>query len=137
MTIGERIKNLRIERGYDQSAICEYLNIEQSTLSNYENDRRTPKLDMIAKFADFYGVTTDYLLGREKPSVELSRKDKIEIDEYLDKFENELLSQSGLMFNGEPMTQESREKLISAMRIGAEMAKKEAKEKYTPNKYRN
>lgn len=136
MTIGEKIKTLRIEKGYDQTAICEYLNIEQSTLSNYENDRRTPKLDMVAKFADFFGVTTDYLLGREK-EIELTKKDKIEIDEYLDKFESELLSQSGLMFDGEPLTQESREKLISAMRIGAEMAKKEAKEKYTPNKYRN
>ena len=136
MTIGEKIKTLRIEKGYDQTAICEYLNIEQSTLSNYENDRRTPKLDMVAKFADFFGVTTDYLLGREK-EIELTKKDKIEIDEYLDKFESELLTQSGLMFDGEPLTQESREKLISAMRIGAEMAKKEAKEKYTPNKYRN
>lgn len=137
MTIGNKIKTLRIEKGYDQATICEYLNIEQSTLSNYENDRRTPKLDMITKFADFFGVTTDYLLGREKHSVELTSRDKIEIDEYLDKFESELLAQSGLMFDGEPMTQESREKLISAMRIGAEMAKKEAKEKFTPNKYRN
>ena len=34
-------------------------------------------------------------------------------------------------------TQESKEKLIAAMRIGAEMAKKEAKEKYTPKKFRN
>lgn len=51
-------------------------------------------------------------------------------------FENELLSQTGLMFNGEPMTQESKEKLSAALRIGAEMAKKEAKEKYTPKKYR-
>ena len=57
-------------------------------LSNYENDRRTPKLDMVAKFADFFGVTTDYLLGREK-EIELTKKDKIEIDEYLDKFESE------------------------------------------------
>lgn len=136
MTIGEKIKSLRIEKGYDQLDICEYLNIEQSTLSNYENDRRTPKPDMLSKMADFFGVTTDFLLGREKTSV-LTLKDKIEIDEYLDNFENELLSQSGLMFDGEPMTQESREKLIAAMRIGAEMAKREAKEKYTPKKYRN
>lgn len=133
MAIGEKIKNLRLEKGYDQQEICDFLNIEQSTLSNYENNRRTPKLEMIAKIADFFGVTTDYLLDRE---VELTKKDNMEIDEYLNQFENELLSQTGLMFDGEPMTQESKEKLIAAMRIGAEMAKKEAKEKYTPKKFR-
>lgn len=133
MAIGDKIKNLRLEKGYDQQEICDFLNIEQSTLSNYENNRRTPKLEMIAKIADFFGVTTDYLLDRE---VELTKKDNMEIDEYLNQFENELLSQTGLMFDGEPMTQESKEKLIAAMRIGAEMAKKEAKEKYTPKKFR-
>ena len=135
MTIGEQIKNLRLEKGYDQQDICAFLNIEQSTLSNYENDRRVPKPDMISKMADFFGVTTDYILGRTT-NIELTKKDKMEIDEYLNNFEDELLSQTGLMFNGEPMTQESKEKLIAAMRIGAEMAKKEAKEKYTPKKYR-
>lgn len=134
MTIGERIKKLRLEKGYEQQDICDFLNIEQSTLSNYENDRRTPKPDMLAKMADFFGVTTDYLLGRK---TELTKKDQIEIDEYLSNFENELLTQTGLMFDGEPMTQESKEKLIAAMRIGAEMAKKEAKEKFTPKKFRN
>lgn len=135
MTIGEQIKNLRLEKGYDQQDICTFLNIEQSTLSNYENDRRVPKPDMISKMADFFGVTTDYILGRTT-NIELTKKDKMEIDEYLNNFENELLSQTGLMFDGEPMTQESKEKLIAAMRIGAEMAKKEAKEKYTPKKFR-
>lgn len=134
MTIGDKIKYLRLEKGYDQQDICDFLNIEQSTLSNYENNRRTPKLEMISKMADFFGVTTDYLLDRE---VELNKKDQMEIDEYLNNFENELLTQTGLMFDGEPMTQESKEKLIAAMRIGAEMAKKEAKEKYTPKKLRN
>ncbi len=135
MTIGEQIKNLRLEKGYDQQDICTFLNIEQSTLSNYENDRRVPKPDMISKMADFFGVTTDYILGRTT-NIKLTKKDKMEIDEYLNNFENELLSQTGLMFDGEPMTQESKEKLIAAMRIGAEMAKKEAKEKYTPKKFR-
>ena len=135
MTIGEQIKNLRLEKGYDQQDICAFLNIEQSTLSNYENDRRVPKPDMISKMADFFGVTTDYILGRTT-NIELTKIDIMEIDEYLNNFEDELLSQTGLMFNGEPMTQESKEKLIAAMRIGAEIAKKEAKEKYTPKKYR-
>lgn len=154
MNIGERIKQARLEKGLDQLALCEKLSIEQSTLSNYENGRRIPKPDMIVKMADIFGVSTDYLLGKtdmRTPNgyssattaisntdkhATLTSKDHIEIDEYIENFENELLSQTGLMLDGEPMTQESKEKLLAALRIGAEMAKKEAKEKYTPKKYR-
>ncbi len=294
MTIGDQLKRLRIEKGYEQQNICNALGIEQCTLSNYENDRRLPNSDMLLKMADFFNVSTDVLLGRviadEKPaktiggriqkyrkdrgmtqqdlaektnqsrshiasierdyykpspelleriasvlsvdtellipkeweekeeasnalgdfirnyrgehdlslrdfakkadishthidSIEkginfrtgkpvkvtaetikklakamnvdedyifqlsigketnsparkLNKKDKIEIDDYINKFEKELMEQTSLMLDGEPLTQESREKLIAAVRIGAEMAKREAKEKYTPKKYR-
>lgn len=48
----------------------------------------------------------------------------------------ELLKQPGLMFDGEPADEESIESVISAMKIGMEMAKQKNKEKYTPKKYR-
>lgn len=63
MSFGDIIKQLREERGYDQSYICQKLQIEQSTLSNYENNRRVPKIELISEFAKLYNVSTDYLLG--------------------------------------------------------------------------
>lgn len=140
-TIGERIKRYRKERGFTQKELAEKTNLSRSHIASIERNQYTPSIATLTEIANALSINSSILISpeeaKEKPIIELSPKDKIEIDEYLDKFENELLSQSGLMFNGEPMTQESREKLISAMRIGAEMAKKEAKEKYTPNKYRN
>lgn len=68
MTFGQILRSLREERNLKQDDICEALNIEQSTLSNYENDRRKPKLDLAIKVADFFNVPLDYLLGRTEKS---------------------------------------------------------------------
>ncbi len=142
MTFGDRLRKLRLENDWTQAYVGEKIGVSDRVVGYYEANNIFPKDEFTLKaLANLFNVSVDYLLGevdvRKAYSVELTKKDKIEIDEYLDKFETELLSQTGLMFDGEPMTQESREKLISAMRIGAEMAKKEAKEKYTPKKYHN
>ena len=60
----ERIRNLRIDRGYTQKQVAEYLNIKQNTYSQYEIGVLNYPVDVIIKLADFYGTTTDYLLGR-------------------------------------------------------------------------
>lgn len=61
--IGSRLKLLREEMGVGQQELCNLLNIEQSTLANYENNRRSPKLDILLKIAKCLDVSTDYLLG--------------------------------------------------------------------------
>lgn len=137
-TVGERIKIYRKEKGFTQKELAEKANLSRSHIASIEGNQYTPSLATLNEIADALGVDSTLLISDklETPTVTLTKKDKMEIDEYLNNFENELLSQTGLMFDGEPMTQESKEKLIAAMRIGAEMAKKEAKEKYTPKKFR-
>lgn len=49
MKIGDRIKKLREENGLMQQDVCNTLDIEQSTLANYENNRRVPKTDILIK----------------------------------------------------------------------------------------
>lgn len=61
--IGTRLKILREERDMGQQDLCKLLSIEQSTLANYENNRRTPKLEILIKIAKHLNVSTDYLLG--------------------------------------------------------------------------
>ena len=51
MKIGDRIKKLREENGLMQQDVCNTLDIEQSTLANYENNRRVPKTDILIKIA--------------------------------------------------------------------------------------
>ena len=60
----ETIRNLRIDKGFTQKQIAEYLHIKQNTYSQYEIGVLNYPVDVIIKLADFYGVSTDYLLGR-------------------------------------------------------------------------
>lgn len=59
----ENIRSLRIDRGYTQKQIAEYLGISQNTYSQYEVGILNYPVDAIVKLAIFYGVSTDYLLG--------------------------------------------------------------------------
>lgn len=93
MRIGDRIRLLRKKNGSTQGDVCTYLGIEQSTLANYESNRRIPKADMITAFADFFHVSADYLLGRIDS---LYMRDGIN-----DNNMNQFLLQSKIIFDGE------------------------------------
>ena len=60
----ENIRNLRLDNGYTQKQIAELLGISQNTYSQYEIGVLNYPVDVVIKLADFYGTTTDYLLGR-------------------------------------------------------------------------
>lgn len=63
-----RLKALRIESGKTQEAVSEMLNIARGTYAHYELGKRRPDYDTLLKFADFFNVTIDYLLGRSDNS---------------------------------------------------------------------
>ena len=60
----ENICSLRIDNGYTQKQIGEYLGISQNTYSQYEIGVLNYPIDVLMKLADFYNVSVDYLLGR-------------------------------------------------------------------------
>ncbi len=66
MTIGTILANLRAEKNIGQKEMALYLNVSTGTISNYENSVHYPDLATLCRLADFFGVTTDYLLGRTK-----------------------------------------------------------------------
>lgn len=68
--IGKQLKYLRELKRKSQQEVCSILNIEQSTLANYENDKRIPKIDILIKLAEYYNVSVDYLLGLKKSNSE-------------------------------------------------------------------
>ncbi len=61
--LGERLKELRLERGLTQKQIAEKLNLNCVTYLHYEKAQREPPLGVLADIAAFYGVSTDFLLG--------------------------------------------------------------------------
>lgn len=64
MTTGEILTELRKEKNIGQKELAVYLNVSVGTISNYENDVHSPDLINLCRLADYFGVTTDYLLGR-------------------------------------------------------------------------
>lgn len=66
MTIGGTIHALRVEKRIPQKTVAQYLNVSVSTVSNYEVDRHLPDVITLAKIADMFNVSTDFILGRSK-----------------------------------------------------------------------
>ncbi len=60
----EILKSLRTEKGYSQAQLAQKLKAAQNTISNWENGTREPDLSTIAKLAEIFDVSTDYLLGK-------------------------------------------------------------------------
>ena len=60
-----RIKILRQARELNQVQLAGQLGVKKQTVSNWENDNIMPSIDMLIRIADFFHVTTDYLLGRD------------------------------------------------------------------------
>lgn len=60
-----KLKELRTEKHVSQAKLSAELNITQPVISQWENATRTISIYDLVKLADYFGVTTDYLLGRE------------------------------------------------------------------------
>ena len=66
MTVfGERLKELRIEKGLKQRDLAKALNCSQAAITRWENNLQIPNVDIAVTAAKYFGVTTDYLLGLE------------------------------------------------------------------------
>ena len=61
----KRIKFLRQSKELNQVQLAERLGVKKQSISNWENDNIMPSIDMLVRIADFFHVSTDYLLGRE------------------------------------------------------------------------
>ena len=58
-----RIKDFREDNDIKQKELAEFLHIKQNTYSQYENGQRQLPIDILIKLAQFYNVSTDYILG--------------------------------------------------------------------------
>lgn len=59
-----RIKQLREEKGISQLEFAKKINLTQQSVSAYEKGIREPSLDILKTIADFFGVSTDYILSK-------------------------------------------------------------------------
>jgi len=64
MDYGERLKILRMRKKLSQQDVADRLNINRSTYARYELGQTQPDFETLEKLADFFDVSTDYILGR-------------------------------------------------------------------------
>lgn len=84
-----RIKQLRENRGLVQEILAAELGITQQMLSKYERDILCIKVDVLMKIAEYFNVTTDYLLGISEVKRDLQGQMKMNktLDTYYDLIE--------------------------------------------------
>lgn len=61
----DTLKMLREKSGESMSKTADAIGIPKGTYASYEYGKREPNIEMISKISNHFGVTTDYLLGRE------------------------------------------------------------------------
>ena len=85
MTINNRLKELRSAVGLNQSEMAEKLGVSVKKKKKYEREKNSimPSIEVLIKIAEFFGVSVDYLLGRENQSESDNITSKDSIREHL------------------------------------------------------
>lgn len=68
----ERLKELRLKFGLTQKQLAEILGVDRTAVVKYETNRNGPSSETLEQLADYFGVTVDYLLGRDTSSEAVS-----------------------------------------------------------------
>ena len=81
-----KLKELRESRHLTQTGMGARIGVTQQNISRYEKDVSTMPVEMLLETADFFNVTTDYILGRSEVKRNLEEQMQVnkEIDEYYD-----------------------------------------------------
>lgn len=116
MGLGNTLKKLRLQKKMSQEDFAKMLGINRGTYAQYEIDRRTPDYETLKKIADFYHVSTDYLLGREEKT---ENKADVDIKELL------LNQKNKATWGGQELTLEQRKLLTDMFAIVRDRIKKE------------
>ncbi|MFB8449042.1 helix-turn-helix domain-containing protein [Enterococcus thailandicus] len=100
-----RLKELRKSKGHlTQQDMANILGVAKTTYASYEQGKRTPDTDLQNKIADYFGVTLDYLHGRNQTPDWADEKDLIELDKILE-------SNVNMAYGGETLTPEEKQRV--------------------------
>lgn len=116
-TFGKRLKKLREQKELSQKTLADIFNISQSTIAYYEIDKKQPSQITLAKFADFFSVTTDYLLCRTDNHHDIN-------DEPTPQELEKVLRESNIAFDGAPLDEDDKEDVIEFIKIALRSVKK-------------
>ena len=85
-TFGDRLRELRKERGMQQRELGEMYELSSSAIGSYERNLREPTLELPLQLSEYFGVSVDYLLCRTEErltAVEYKEKDSYELSDFM------------------------------------------------------
>lgn len=137
MTLVDKIRTLANQRDMSLPQLEVELGLGNGTISRWRTS--SPNTEKLLRIAKYFHVSMDYLLEREDEFAMsgLSKKDERDIAKRLELTLADLENnQEALMFSGEPLDNETRELLKASLENSIRIAKINAKQKFTPNKYK-
>lgn len=137
MNTYSRIKELADTHKISISELERTLKLSNGSVSKWA--KSMPNSKYLTKVADYFDVSTDYLLGRtdKKHYYDLTDKDNRDIGKEVDRMLAGLETDAEVNYYGEPMTDEDKERMRVAMTAALQAAQIEARKKFTPKKYRD
>lgn len=145
MSIGKNLKFIRKKQNLTIRDLVQLSNVGKSTISDIENDNVNPTTATLEKLANALHISVNDFFDSSNTEkevldtaheVELTPKDKKDIERSLEKTLAQLEKEDGLMLSGNPVDADDWEFIKNAIKNGLEYAKKVNKEKYTPKKYK-
>ena len=134
------------EKGVTAYRVAKDTGITQATLSRWKTGKVSPSIETLQVLAEYFGVTIDYLMGnahideqtppKTQKAPTLNKKDERDIKKKLDEMLEIFDSADALMFDGEPLDDETRQLLRESYENQLRITKQLAKAKFTPKKYR-
>ena len=145
------------EVGKSPNAVAAACGIKSSGTVTGWSKGSVPRTPILHKMADYFHVSVDYLVGNvndpffhldndrilqdinsyeTETTSPLSDRDGRDIARDLEHIMEALESAGDLQFDGDPMSNEARESIRAAMKLGLEVAKLKNKERFTPKKFR-
>ena len=122
------------KRGITKEQFYRESGISSATMSQWRKRIYSPSSAAIKKIESYLGVV--FSIEQKDSAPTLTEKDRRDIARDLEDMMAHLDSAGDLMFDGDPMSDEARESIRAAMKLGLEAAKLKNKELYTPKKYR-
>ena len=101
-----RLRELREEKGITQIEFAKIFNLSASTIGMYEQGRRAPDITTLSRFAEYFGVSLDYIAGN---SLQPNSNKKIPKDL------KRILEEEEITLNGRAMSAEDKEKIYKVI----------------------
>lgn len=138
-TLSNRIKDLVVEKGMSLAQLERVLDFSNGSIARW--DKSSPSVDKVDKVAKYFNVSLDYLLcktdhkGCYNPDFNLTDKEEKDVAKRMGKIKEQLISEQGLMFDGEILDEETAQLLLEAIEQQERMVKV-INRKYTRKDYR-